>query len=171
MKHKSLFLGFSCLLILALRATATVYYVNAANPSPAPPFTSWATAATNIQDAVNLTTTSDTVLVTNGVYACGGLAMAGNLTNRVALTNAITVQSVNGPWVTTILGAGATNGAAAVRCAWLTNGATLNGFTLTAGATETSGVGSILGSGGGAWCAASSALVENCVIVSNVCFR
>jgi hypothetical protein len=159
-----------CLCSFLFRATATVYYVSAANSTPAAPFTSWATAATNIEDAINFTTPGDTVLVTNGVYAYGGLAMEGNLTNRVALTNAITVQSVNGPRVTTILGAGATNGSAAVRCAWLTNGATLAGFTLTAGATQNSGDSVGLESGGGVWCASSNAFVENCVVVSNTAY-
>jgi hypothetical protein len=171
MKIKRLFLGTLCLLGLALRAAGTVYYVNANNPAPLPPFTSWDTAATNIQDAINLTVTSDTVLVTNGVYAYGGLVMAGDLVNRVALTNAITVQSVNGPWATAILGAGATNGAAAVRCAWLTNGAALVGFTLQGGATRNSGDQTSLESGGGAWCASSNALVANCVIVSNTAYE
>lgn len=162
-----LILGIVCLWLPLLRSSANVYYVNAAGPAPTPPFASWATAATNIQDAVNLAAASDTVLVTNGVYAYGGLVMAGDLLNRVALTNAITVQSVNGPWVTTILGAGAVNGTNAVRCAWLTNGASLTGFTLMAGATRTSGDPINLESGGGVWCASSNAWVANCVIASN----
>ena len=102
----SLHLAALCLLLSALRASAMVYYVNANNAAPAAPFASWTTAATNIQDAINLTSGGDTVLVTNGIYAFGGLVMAGTLTNRVALTNAITVQSVNGPWVTTIQNTG-----------------------------------------------------------------
>jgi len=169
MKQKlfSLCLAALCLVLPVLRVGAAVYYVNASNAAPVAPFTNWVTAATNIQDAINLTSGGDTVLVTNGVYAGGGLVMVGNLTNRVALTNAITVQSVNGPWVTTILGAGATNGTAAVRCAWLTNGAALIGFTLQGGATQTSGDTTSLESGGGAWCASSNALVANCVINSN----
>ena len=151
---------------LANVVQAATYYVNANNAVPVPPYTSWATAATNIQDAISVTTNGDTVLVTNGVYAFGGLAVAGTLTNRVALTNAITVQSVNGPFVTTILGAGPTNGVNAVRCAWLTNGASLAGFTVMWGATQTSGI-EYLETGGGVWCASTSAFVRNCVIVSN----
>src|ERR1035438_8221331 len=104
---------------------AAIFYVNASNTAPVSPFTTWATAATNIQDAIAVTSNGDTVLVTNGVYAFGGAVVAGDLTNRVALTNAITVQSVNGPFVTTLMGAGATNRSTAVRCAWLTNGAVL----------------------------------------------
>jgi hypothetical protein len=162
--HLALLVG---LLLSPFSATCATYYVNAGNTAPASPFATWATAATNIQDAVNLTSPGDTVLVTNGSYAYSGLAVAGTLLNRVALTNPITVQSVNGPWVTTILGAGAVNGASAVRCAWLTNGASLVGFTLTAGATQSSGDQTTLEDGGGVWCASSNVLVANCVIVSN----
>lgn len=155
------------LMLIFTRATAAIYYVNANNIAPAPPFSTWTTAATNIQDAIAATSNGDIVLVTNGVYTYGGAIMAGDLANRVALTNAITVQSVNGPSVTTIQGAGATNGSSAVRCAWLTNGASLVGFTLTGGATRTMGDTTNLLSGGGIWCASSNTLVSGCVIISN----
>ncbi len=158
------------LTILTNGIKAATFYVNANNPAPIAPYTSWLTAATNIQDAIGVTTNGDTVLVTNGVYAFGGAVMAGDLTNRVAITNAITVQSVNGPWVTTILGAGATNGTTAVRCAWLTNGASLIGFTLTGGATRNSGDSILLESGGGIWCSSNNAFIGNCIINSNVAF-
>ncbi len=51
----------------------------------------------------------DTVLVTNGVYATGGRATPGSdwwlrWLNRVVITNAIRLESVNGPLVTTIDG-------------------------------------------------------------------
>lgn len=143
-------------------ARATTYYVNAANTAPVPPYTTWLTAATNIQDAIAMTVNGDTVLVTNGVYAYGSAVIAGN-TNRFAVTNAITVESVNGPWVTEILGGGITNGSPKVRCAWLTNGVSLLGFTLMGG----NAVNGTL-AGGGVWCASSNAYVENCVIVSNI---
>ncbi len=133
------------------------------------PFTSWADAATNIQAAIDAASAGDTVWVTNGVYATGGKVMAGDLTNRVALDKAILVQSVNGPFVTTIQGAGAITGATAVRCAWLTNGATLQGFTLTGGGTRSTGDSYTLRSGGGAWCSSSNATLANCRIVTNAC--
>ena len=157
-------------LILSLHAGATTYYVNVSNSSPTAPFTDWTTAATNIQDAIDASTNGDLVLVTNGVYQFGGRVMAGNLTNRVALNMPITVQSVNGPWVTAILGVGATNGNGAVRCAWLTNNASLIGFTLTSGATRSSGDQVSLESGGGVWCASTNCLVGNCLIVSNTAY-
>jgi hypothetical protein len=167
MKSLKLLLGLIISISSASCLQSATFYVDAENPTPAAPFTTWTTAATNIQDAIAVATKGDTVLVTNGVYAFGGAVKAGDLVNRVALTNALTVQSVNGPWVTAILGAGATNGPAAVRCAWLTNGASLVGFTLAYGATRTTGDSPTLQSGGGVWCMSSNAFVVNCVIVSN----
>jgi hypothetical protein len=156
----------SLAIFCASHAVATVRYVDANSPGSAAPYTSWATAATVIQDAIDAASAGDLVLVTNGVYSSGGKAMSGDLTNRVALDKPITLQSVSGPWVTFIQGAGATNGPSAVRCAWLTNGAAIIGFTLEAGATRNGGTTSLL-IGGGAWCASSNSLVDNCVIRSN----
>ncbi len=151
------------LAFFSLKASATVRYVDLNSANPTTPYTNWSTAAASIQDAIDASTNGDTVLVTNGVYASGGRVMTGGLTNRVALDSAVTVQSVNGPWVTIIQGAGATNGPSAVRCAWLTNNATLIGFTLKWGSTtRTTDY-----NGGGVWCASSSAAVDNCVVVSN----
>ena len=132
------------------------------------PFTDWATAATNIQAAIDASAAGDRVWVTNGLYDTGGRIVAGGLlSNRVALTTAVTVESVNGPEATIIAG-GQTpvsiNGPASARCAWLTNGATLSGFTLTNGATLA--VVSYF-SGGGAYCRAPSATLTNCIIWGN----
>ena len=165
--------GWLWCLILAggwpVSALGTAYYVAQNSANPAPPYTDWSTAATNIQDAINVATNGDQIWVTNGVYGYGGLAMAGTLSNRVALNKPLTVQSVNGPWVTIIQGPGTTNGPTARRCAWLTNGAALKGFTLQGGATALSG--SPNTQGGGVWCASASAIVANCVIVSNTCLN
>lgn len=144
---------------------AAVLYVNAGNTGPVSPYSTWTTAATNIQNAVDAANPGDLVLVTNGVYKNGGRIVYGSLSNRVVIVQPITVQSVNGPAVTFIQGTqvATTNGNGAVRCAYVANGAALNGFTLTNGATLTSGD-SIQGeSGGGVWCAGTNALVSNCV--------
>lgn len=156
--------------VLGFAVTASTYAAErfvSLSGSHVPPFTGWASAATNIQDAIDASADGDTVWVTNGVYASGGKVMAGDLTNRIAIDKQITVRSVNGPWVTTILGAGPTNGNAAVRCAWLTNNAALHGFTLKWGATRTAGDSTTLLRGGGVWCASSEAAVVNCVIRTN----
>jgi hypothetical protein len=156
-------------LVFAFGAMARTRYVDLNCTNATPPFTDWTTAATNIQDAIDASVDADLILVTNGVYVTGGRVMAGDLTNRVALNKALTVQSMNGPFTTVIRGTGATIGNSAVRCAWLTNGASLVGFTLQAGATRNFGD-NALNSGGGAWCSSSNAIVANCLIVSNTAF-
>lgn len=167
---KTLRHGFAAIgiagLIFTPTAPATTRYVDLNCTNAATPFPDWTTAATNIQDAIDVSLDTDLILVTNGVYANGGRVMSGDLTNRVALDKALTVQSVNGPFATIIQGAGATNGTSAVRCAWLTNGASLVGFTLRAGATRLSGDTNLV-NGGGAWCSSSNANVANCIIMSN----
>ena len=124
-----------------------VYHVNQANPNPVFPYTNWASAATTIQDAIDAAPPGGlgtVVLVTNGIYATGGRAVAGTMTNRVAVDKPLTLLSVNGPNFTIIQGRqapGGGNGDGAIRCVYLTNGAVLSGFTLTNGATRGWGTG------------------------------
>ncbi|MCP4711480.1 MAG: SUMF1/EgtB/PvdO family nonheme iron enzyme, partial [Planctomycetes bacterium] len=103
------------------------------------PYTNWATAAVIIQDAVDTAMSGDAVLVTNGIYSVGGAMSPGHaLYSRVVIAKSVTVHSVNGPDATQILGKGPV-GASAVRCAYLTNGAQLIGFTLSNGFTAATG--------------------------------
>ena len=147
-------------------AEQDTYYVDISNSTPESPFSTWKTAATNIQDAIDAVSKAGAlVLVSNGVYATGVRMENGSLPNRVAITNAIQVRSVNGPEVTIIQGAGP-NGDTAVRCAYLGYSAALSGFTLTGGATLTAGDLSREQSGGGAWCE-DSGIVSHCLLTGN----
>lgn len=170
--RKSL-VSFLCLLVF-VNAHGVERFVSPSGGHVAP-FTNWLTAATNIQVAIDATASGDTVTVTNGFYAEGGKVVSGDLTNRVTLDKPILVRSVNGPNFTTIQGAWdsvATNGPGAVRCAWLTNGATLSGFTLRGGATRGSSGSlppdiSATNSGGGLWSTSVKSIATNCIIIGN----
>jgi hypothetical protein len=152
---------------------AATHYVDLNSSAPTPPYTNWATAATVIQDAVDAAAAGDEIMVTNGLYAAGGRAVGTNvLVNRVAVDKPLALRSVNGPQVTVIQGyqvPGTTNGDGAIRCVYLTNGATLSGFTLTNGATRTTGDWEEQ-SGGGVWCESATAVVSNCVIAGNMAY-
>ncbi len=156
-------------LVAVWPAEAETRYVNVANSSPAAPYTSWSTAATNIQQAVDVATAGDEIVVTNGTYATGGRAVHGLMTNRVTLDKALTLRSVNGPQFTLIQGRQlptTTNGDGAIRCVYLSEGASLSGFTLSKGATRTAGDSGYEQSGGGLFCD-GTAWITNCLISAN----
>ena len=144
------------LLAITGRAPADVHYVDVNSASPSRPYSNWATAATNIQAAVDAAVAGDEIVVTNGIYATGGRAIVGDsTTNRVAVDKPLNLRSVNGPQSTTI------DGGHSNRCVYLTNGASLSGFTLTNGFAH---------SGGGVWCESTNAMVSNCVVSGNLSF-
>ncbi|MCW5551688.1 MAG: hypothetical protein KIS67_05905 [Verrucomicrobiae bacterium] len=156
------------LIVLAGPALAAVRYVDIYSTNPTPPYDSWPTAAVTIQDAVDAADPGDQIIVTNGVYQSGGrIAVgtgSGSGSNRVAVTKPLVLQSVNGPEYTVIqaYSSPVTNlGVGAMRCVYLTNGASLSGFTLANGATWAPW-------GAGVWCQSSNLVViSNCVLVSN----
>ena len=137
------------------------------------PYTNWVDAASVIQRAVDSASDGDVVLVTNGTYDTGGRAVYGVMTNRVVVDKSITVQSVNGPDVTFIVGkasplneGGIGAGTGAVRCVYLCDAAKLIGFSLTNGHILFSGT---LDSayGAGVYCESRNATISNCILRAN----
>ncbi len=144
--------------------------------------TSWADATNSIQGAIIKSAAGDTVWVSNGVYEVGGITnypSGSTLTNRIAISKAITLRSKdNDPANTVIKGAWdsptTTNGPAAVRCVYMVANSKLIGFTITNGATLVIAnpvYGQASASdvcGGGIKCPDNTTpVISNCVITGN----
>src|SRR6266567_6104577 len=142
--------------LLWQNALADVHYVDVNSTNATLPYVSWATAATNIQDAIDAAVAGDEIVVTNGIYATGWrVTVSDSATNRVVVDKPLNLRSVNGPQSTTI------DGGQSNRCVYLTNGASLSGFTLSDGRARV---------GGGLWCESANAVVSNCVVSGNSSF-
>ena len=140
------------LILVGSSLPAATHYVSLGSTNPQRPYATWATAATNIQDAVDASSAGDTVLVTNGLYTVGE-RNGGLGPTRVVITNATALRSINGPQLTVIDGGGG------VRCAYLADDASLSGFSLTNGVSPLPG--------GGVRGTSRNTLVTNCVISGN----
>ena len=138
-------------LSVGAHGAAVARYV-ATNGAHVSPFSSWATAATNIQAAVDVAQAGETVWVGSGVYASGSRS-CGGWNNRVAVTNSITVRSVSGPAVTKIVG---TDGAD-MTGVYLAPGAWLIGMTVTNFRSWSVDCGGVYGGS-----------LSNCVIAGNL---
>ena len=145
------------------------HYVNQNCTNPVSPYTNWATAATNIQDAIDAASNYDAVLVTNGIYAFGGGDSGGNA--RVDITKPLTLESVNGPGQTIIQGNYVLD-FTGTRCVTLSDGDVLTGFTLTQGSIwKTShGPPPSTDTGGGVFGWHGNSIVSNCIITGNASF-
>ena len=143
-----IYLTLGSLLMAGINLSAATHYVSTNSPNPQPPYASWSTAATNIQAAVNSAEVGDSIVVTDGVYY--NAVYYGSLT----VSNAVTLESVNGANSTVISGGNP--------CISLTGGASLIGFTVTGG-QNFNGY-----SAGGVVCTSSNVLLINCVISNNI---
>ena len=166
------------------------HYVATNSPTPAWPYTNWDTAAHVIQEAIDVAVDGDTVWATDGVYSNGARPSLNNpyYSNRVMITKAVALRSMNGPSKTVIeghIGPQLSYDTTSLRCVWLQNGAELSGFTLTNGCGYFSSGGALIGEGstvsnclithcrtdswGGGATMAPDALIVDCVVVSNQC--
>jgi hypothetical protein len=112
--------------------------------SHTPPFDSWATAATNIQAALDTASNGDTVLVAAGEY---------HIATQLVVDAEIEMRGVDGPAQTVI------NATASDRCMYVTSDALITGFTFTNGRIAVSGGGGVYLDGAG--------VVSNCTIAGN----
>ncbi len=138
------YLQLIILLFLSKIAYAANVYVDVNGNNPTPPYSSWNTASTTIQDAVIAASEGDTILVTNGVY---------RLTSEIVVDKNIEIRSVHGPDVT------------------ITDGQTYSRvFNLSDSSSVISGIhitrGYINGTGGGVNCSQTS-FITNCIISEN----
>lgn len=155
-------------LLCSTASHADSLYVWTNSPHPGPPHNAWSNAAQTIQAAVDVAQPGDTVWVTNGLYASGSRTAPGDsLPNRVVVTNAITLRSVNGTAHTLIEGKGPL-GSSAVRCMYMSAG-TLIEFTLTNGYTRQGGGDSDDYCGAGVF--AAGAVLSNCLITGNHAYK
>ncbi len=160
MRNLSLFLF---ILVCPLHVFPGTRYVWQSSPTNGPG-TSWETAFHDIQSAIDAAGSNDTVLVESGVYSNGSrVTPDGILLNRIVAENPVMIRSFNGPETTIIKGEGPL-GNSAVRCAYISSGVTLTGFTLSNGFTRTTAGDYFLDrSGGGVYSAGG--IVSNCVVV------
>ena len=140
-------------------ARGATNYVARNGQTPASPYLTWATAASNIQEAVNAAASGNTVLVGDGVYT---------LTNQIILAKPVTLISVNGAAAAVIDGnyPYATN-----RCLKYNQdiNSTVDGFTIRNGyflIPSGAGEGEYGGGGVSMFC---DGILRNCTIVSNTC--
>ena len=151
---------------VTVHVVTNIHYVNINNPTPVSPYSSWSTAAINIQDAVDIAYNSGIIFVTNGIYDTGETVTPESFcSNRVVITTDITVKSVNGPENTIILGKGPL-GDDAVRGVYMTAGV-LDGFTISNGHTMTSERLPYNQCGGGVNMYGGNGIVTNCSLIGN----
>lgn len=158
--------GVGCLLICSpVQATR---YVSPTGGN-VPPYTSWASAARDIQTALNAAAAGETIHVSNGTY---------NISAALDLRDGKILRSVNGSAVTTI------HSDHSARCVKIQNHGVLDGFSLRNGRSHSSDGGGVYvltngtvrncdirecsaGLSGGGVALVKGGLVEYCRIIAN----
>ena len=175
---KKCLVGFAFLLC-SLAVRAAVFHVDCNRPDNTGDGLSWATAKRTIQAAVNAAASGDTIRVGPGTYGEGTtVTPSGTLMNRVVCTKNVTIESTDGAAATIIKGAFDTGsgdpygrGPNAVRCVYMTFG-TLQGFTLTGGATGGVNTENNDNRGGGFLSIyVATPLVYDCIVSNNASHR
>ncbi len=126
-------------------------YVDINSTNPVAPYTSWATASTNIQSAIDVAADDDVVLITNGVYSPSA---------EIVVNSDIIIKGVGGPDVTTVDGGGTHRCFNLGSAACVISGLTIkNGFITNSNPQQASG--------GGIYCVDTMPVISNCVFVDN----
>jgi predicted outer membrane repeat protein len=130
-------------------------YVQQGNANAAAPYTSWSTAAADLQSAAASAVPGDTIIVGAGTYSTGSALMPiYDNPARVCVPPYVTLKSAGGAAVTTIDGGGS------LRCVYLGAYGELDGFTLVNGYTPS-------GYDGAGCFAGVSSVVKNCRLLDN----
>lgn len=118
--------------LLIEQGETPAHYVATNASAPSYPYTSWATAARRIQDAVEAAADGDTVWVGPGKYYAGGVTNAYG-PSHVIVEKGIALRSATGA-AQTVIGGVYDGGPTAQRCVLLNHSnAVLEGFTLADG--------------------------------------
>lgn len=174
--------------VVAQFVTNATYYVDAVNGNDLNDGGSWAQAKQTLQPLVAQCVDNDTVIAAPGIYDQGsGLQAAGTgpeanplIRARVVITNNITLRSRDGAAVTLIKGEADTTpdnvqgcGSNAMRCVYMRDTGTLQGFTLFEGRTGRENTEDCNNRGGGIYSLADvyNARVISCIISNNVSIR
>ena len=129
-----------------LTVSPSKIYVVVENEHAQSPFDTWAKAATNVNDAVEVAAEKGTtIFVSNGVH---------HVSKAITVNKQLTLTSVNGPSVTAIT----TDGRDRVLNQTINN-STVAGFTLTGGNSQ--------GNGNGGGVNISGGVLTNCVVCGN----
>lgn len=137
-------------------------YVSASSTNPIPPFDTLATAATGIQDALDVAGNGDLILVDAGLYNAGMISNSYGL-SRIVVTAGVTIASMQGPQTTII--EGSTN--EYIRGVMLQHTqAVFTGFTVTKGSTRGNSPFLTVRDGGGMLILAAAS-VSSCLIHNN----